>query len=401
MRNTALLLGSALIVAAGFTYAGTAVAQERAVVIKGFGAKSGVVRSFGINSEAAMRAAADLINSQGGVKLADGATGKIEVEFLDDRCTAEEGISVVRRIAAGPTLIAIGPTCSNVAEPLFGVLQKKAGDASDSGLQFPIFTDVAIKGGLAKISEWAFRNVPSEAEMYTSLFAWVKQTRPDLKTVFAGVEENFAHSRATWYAVMKEAAPKAGLEIKGEAKWLLEDTNFAQQVREIKAASPDILAVAAHPFTTCGMLKEMRRQGVKVKMLIGLTSSSSLETLQGCAKEAEGIVIPTSFAPVTKKAEAAAAQAAKYNGSLDLHSAATYENMFILKKVMEEQGVLAKPDTVQADREKIRQGLAALKETDGLLGKSKRTDDREAVKPYLYVHAKDGKWLVLHNPVTN
>lgn len=401
MRKTALLLSSAIVAAAGFAYAGTAAAQDRTVIIKGFGAKSGVVRSFGVNSEAAMRAAADLINSQGGVKLGDGATAKIEVEFLDDRCTAEEGISVVRRIAAGPTLVAVGPTCSNVAEPLFGVLQKKAGDSSDSGLQFPIFTDVAIKGGLAKISEWAFRNVPSEAEMYASLFKWVRQTKPELKTIFAGVEENFAHSRATWYAVMKEAAPKAGLEVKGEAKWLLEDTNFAQQVREIKAAAPDILAIAAHPFTTCGMLKEMRRQGVKVKLLIGLTSSSSLETLQGCAKEADGIVIPTSFAPVTPTAEAAAAQAAKYNGSLDLHSAATYENMFILKKVIEEQGVLAKPDTVQADREKIRKGLAAMKETEGLLGKSKRTDDREAVKPYLYVYAKDGKWAVLHNPTTN
>ncbi|TXL69994.1 amino acid ABC transporter substrate-binding protein [Vineibacter terrae] len=399
MRRTGLLLSSALVAVIGLC--GTAAAQERAVIIKGFGAKSGVVRSFGINSEAAMRAAADAINSQGGVKLGDGTIGKIDVEFLDDRCTAEEGISVVRRIAAGPALVAIGPGCSNVAEPLFGVLQRKAGDASDSGLQFPIFTDVAIKGGLAKISEWAFRNVPSEIDMYNALFTWLKTKNPELKTIFAGVEENFAHSRASWYAVMKEAAPKVGLEVKGEAKWLLEDTNFAQQVREIKAASPDILAIAAHPFTTCGVLKEMRRQGVKVKLLVGLTSSSSMETLQGCAREAEGIVIPTSFAPVTKEAEAAAAQAAKFNGSLDLHSAAAYENIFILKKVIEEQGVLAKPDTVQADREKIRKGLAALKETDGLLGKSKRTEDREAVKPYMYVHAKDGKWAVLFNPLTN
>src|SRR5262249_60479323 len=107
MRKTALLLSSALVAAAGVVFAGTAAAEERTVVIKGFGAKSGVVRSFGINSEAAMRAAADLINSQGGIKLGDGAVGKIEVEFLDDRCTAEEGISVVRRMAAGPTLIAV------------------------------------------------------------------------------------------------------------------------------------------------------------------------------------------------------------------------------------------------------------------------------------------------------
>ena len=35
-----------------------------------------------------------------------------------------------------------------MAESLFGVLQKKAGDASDTGLQFPIIADVAAKGGL-------------------------------------------------------------------------------------------------------------------------------------------------------------------------------------------------------------------------------------------------------------
>ena len=135
---------------------------------------------------------------------------KIVVEFLDDRCNAEEGISVVRRIASGNAFVAVGPTCSNVAEPLFGILQKKVGDASDTGLQFPIFTDVAIKVGLAKISEWSFRNVPSEFEMYTSLFDWLKTTQPDLKTIYGGVEEDFAHSRATWYARHEGVAAKEG-----------------------------------------------------------------------------------------------------------------------------------------------------------------------------------------------
>jgi branched-chain amino acid transport system substrate-binding protein len=377
---------------------GIAGAQEREVRISGFGAMTGVVRSFGINSKAALEAAADQINKAGGVKLGDGAKGKIVIDFLDDRCTAEEGISVVRRIASGNAIVAVGPTCSNVAEPLFGVLQKKAGDASDTGLQFPIFTDVAIKGGLAKISEWAFRNVPNEAQMYTTLFKWLKATRPELKTVYGGVEEDFAHSRATWHAIMKVVSAKEGYDVLGESKWLLNDTNFSNQAREAKKANADIIAIAAHPFTTCGMLKEMERQGVKPKLVIGLTSSSSLETLQGCAGQAEAIIIPTSFAPVNPQAQAAADAVAKFKGSLDLHSGAAWENVFILKQVMEEQKVMAKADTVQADREKIRAGLAKLSETRGLLGISKRTDDREAVKPYLFVHAKGGKWEVLHTP---
>jgi branched-chain amino acid transport system substrate-binding protein len=389
-----LLAGSLLSLSDGVS------AQERTIKITGFGAKSGIVRSFGINSEAALKAAAEQVNNAGGVTLGDGTKAKFTVEFLDDRCNAEEGISVVRRIASSDALFAVGPTCSNVAEPLFGILQKKVDDAGDSGLQFPIFTDVAIKVGLAKISEWAFRNVPNEMEMYGALLNWVKARQPELKTLYGGVEEDFAHSRASWYAVMKEQAAKAGYEVLGESKWLLADTNFATQAREMKRANADIVALAAHPFTTCGVLKEMQRQGVKPKLIIGLTSSSSLETLQGCAREAEGIIIPTSFAPVTDKAKAAAEATAKYNGSLDLHSGATFEIAQILKQVIESEKVMGRPDTVQADRRKIRDGLAKLQETDGLLGKSKRTSDREAVKPFLFVNAKSGAWTVLHAPGT-
>jgi branched-chain amino acid transport system substrate-binding protein len=394
-----LLAASAVAMTIAAAMSAPAAAQDREVKLTGFGAMSGVVRIFGINSKAALEAAADEINKAGGVKLGDGAKGKIVIDYYDDRCNAEEGISVTRRMASTSTLIGIGPTCSNVAEPLFGILQKKVGDAGDSGLQFPIFSDVAIKSGLAKISEWSFRNVPDEVAMYRSLFQWIKANKPDLKSVFGGVEEDFAHSRASWYAIMKTVAEKEGFEIKGEAKWLLNDTNFTNQAREARRAAADIVVVSAHPFTTCGMLKEMARQGVKPKLLVGLTSSSSLETLQGCAKEAETIIIPTSFAPVTPAAQAAADNAAKFNGSLDLHSGAAYEIVHILKGVIESEGVLAKPDSVQADREKIRIGLSKLKQTDGLLGISKRTEDREAVKPFLFVHAKGGKWEVLHNPM--
>jgi branched-chain amino acid transport system substrate-binding protein len=397
MKTIALAVTAALS-ALALGFASGAAAQERTVKIAGMGAKSGVVRSFGVNSEAAMLAAADEINKAGGIKLGDGTRGKMVVEFFDDRCTAEEGISVTRRIASADFLVIVGPTCSNVAEPQFGILQKKAGDASDSGLQMPIFTDVAIKGGLAKISEWAFRNVPSEATMYSSLFNYVRTEYPDVKTVYGGVEEDFAHSRATWYAVMKDRANANGFKVLGESKWLLNDTNFATQVREIKKANPDAIAISAHPFTTCGVLKEMQRQGVKPKVLIGLSSSSSLETLEGCAKQAEGMIIPTSFAPVNPKALAAAKSTAKFKGNADLHSMAAWENIFILKDVIESEKVLAKPDSLQADRRRIRDGLAKLKTTEGLLGTTKR-DEREAEKPYVFVRAKNGQWAVYHNPL--
>jgi branched-chain amino acid transport system substrate-binding protein len=263
----------------------------------------------------------------------------------------------------------------------------------------PVFTDVAIKVGLAKISDWAFRNVPNEMTMYNSLFYWLKTNHPEAKTVYGGVEEDFAHSRATWYVVMKDRAEASGFQVLGNSKWLLNDTNFATQVREMKRANADVVAISAHPFTTCGVLKEMQRQGVKPKLLVGLTSSSSLETLQGCAKQAEGMIIPTSFAPVNKEAVFAAKTTAKFKGAADLHSMAAWENMFILKQVMESAKISGRPGDLQADRRKVRDGLARLRSTDGLLGVTKRDEEGEADKPYLFVHANKGQWKVLHNPL--
>ena len=399
---TRIALAVAAAFAAGMIGSGGALAQEKTVKIAGFGVKSGVLRLFGLNSEAAINAAVEEVNRQGGVKLADGSKAKmVAADYLDDRCNAEEGISVVRRIAGTDALVAIGPTCSNVAEPLYGILQKKVDDKGDTGLQFPILTDVAIKVGLAKISEWSFRNVPSELTMYSSLFYWLKTKHPEAKTVYGGVEEDFAHSRASWYAVMKDRSAANGYQVLGESKWLLNDTNFSAQVREIKKANPDIVAIAAHPFTTCGVLKEMQRQGVKPKVLVGLTSTSSMETLQGCAKQAQGLIIPTSYAPVSKEAKYASEQTAKKKGAADLHSMASWENVFILKEAMERAGISGKTDpaSIQADRRKIRDALAATKTTKGLLGVTKRTEDREADKPYVFVHAKGNDWVVLHNPL--
>ncbi len=395
-NNKNKLLSAFLMLAA----AGSVQAQEKTLKIYGLGAKSGVVGIFGQQSDAAMQAAAAIINKSGGVTLGDGSKAKLVIEYLDDRCNPEEGINALRRIASqNDAIVAVGPTCSNVAEPVFGILQKKVGDTSDSGVQFPLYTDVAAKGGLAAMSQWAFRNVPSEATMYKSVFEWVKATWPDYKTFWGGVEKDFAHSNATFNVIKAQAAAN-GLDVKGQSEWLLNDINFSNQVREIKRANSDVLAISAHPFTTCGLLKEMARQNVKPKLVIGLTSSSSMETLNGCSQQAEGIVIPTSFAPVTEEAKkaAAAVQAvnAKYN--MDLHNAAAFENIFTLKEIIEKQKVMGRPDTVLADRQKIREGLAGLKQTQGLIGKVGRTEDREAIKPYLFVQAKGGQWVVAHTP---
>ena len=84
-----------------------------------------------------------------------------------------------------------------------------------------------------------------------------------------------------------------------------------------------------------------------------------METLQGCAAQAEGMIIPTSFAPVTPEAKRASEAVQVLGASMDLHNAAAWENIFTLKDLIEKNKIMARPDTIQADRQKMRQALAA------------------------------------------
>ena len=322
------------------------------------------VRVFGVNSEAALKAAAEEINKAGGITLGDGAKAKLTIEFLDDRCNAEEGISVVRRIASTDAFVAVGPTCSNVAESLFGILQKKVGDASDTGLQFPIIADVAAKGGLAKISEWSFRNVPSEFEMYKSLFAWLKTQHPTLKTIYGGVEKDFAHSNAT-FGVMKAQAEANGFQVVGQSEWLLARHHFFDSDPRDEARQPRYrgdLGASVHDLRRAqgdGTAGREAKATDRPYQLVEHRDAAGLRQAGGRDHH------PDQLRAGHTGGEEGGREVAKFGGSADLHSAAAYEIMFILKDVIEQQKIMAKPDTVAADRVKMRQGLAALKETDG------------------------------------
>ena len=398
--------------------AGGAVADT--IKIAGWGAKSGPLRSFGVNSEAIIKAAIDRVNENGGVKLANGSMAKMSYDYYDSACNAEQGIAIARKVASETdALIGIGPTCSGVAAASFGVFQKKVGDSSDTGLQMPLLTDTAVRNGLAKISQWTFRNTPNEPDMYDKLFAWIAKTRPEIKTIYGGTETNQGHSAGTYSKVIVQAAVRHGFEwvngpidevsgkigsgfknvLSSSSNWLMEDTNFSVQARAFKKSGADLFIVSSHPFTTCGMLKELARMKGMPKMMVGLTSSSSAEVMKGCPKQAEGMIIPTSFAPITPAAKEVAALAAANGGSADLHSAASWENVMIIKDVIEAVGITGDPSKVNEERAKIRDGLEALETTEGLIGTVTRVQDEgEALKPFVFVHAKNGSWEVLHDP---
>ena len=395
MRQRSGAIVVSLLVLAVMT--GTCCAQQRATAIKvaAFGALSGPVKSFGINSRAALRAAAQRIDQSGGVKLADGSVGHFDISYTDDHCNADDGIAFLKQAAASDVLVAIGPSCSSVAEPLYGTLQRKVDDASDHGLQIPVFTDGATKANLARISEWAFRNSPDEGDMYRSLWRWVRTQYPGITTVYAGEEADFAHSHSTLQNIMIKEAAASGFQMLGSTGWSINDTTFSAPAAAIKSSHADVVVISAHAQTTCGVLKQMALQNTHPKLLIGLTSASTPETLALCGPAAEGLVIPTSFIANTAERQKEAQEVAAMDGIADLHSMAAWEILFTLKQAIEQSAIVPTPLTTASDRRKLRDTLAHLQTMNGVMGRIDRTPDRESLKPFVLVRAEHGAWKVI------
>jgi branched-chain amino acid transport system substrate-binding protein len=377
---------------------GDAAQQRRPIKIAAFGTLTGPVRSFGINSRAALQAAAERIDAAGGVKLKDGSIGYFDVTYDDDHCKLDEAVGILQRAAAAEAILGIGPSCSSVAEPLYGVLQRHVDDTSDHGLEFPIFTDGATKADLAKLSQWAFRNSPNEGPMYKVLWKWVLEKYPDLKTVYAGEEGDFAHSHSTWERIIKAEAEAAGFKVTGSVGWSINDTTFTEQAKSIAAAGADVVVISAHALTTCGVLKELTHLKYRPKLLVGLTSSSTPETLKLCGADAEGLLIPTSFIATTPETLEEALEVSRCGGIADLHGMAAWEILYAIKGVIERQGIVPTPISVKADRRKLRDGLAGLDTMQGLLGISRRRVDRESLKPFVLVQARGSEWKVVFTP---
>ncbi len=383
----------------------SAFQEEGTLRVGAMWALSGPAAYIGSSSKGLSALAIDEINEAGGVAI-QGKRVKIVQSVYDDACKAEEGLTVVRRLAdSDKVLFSLGPTCSNVAEPVFGILQKRLGDPTDTGLQFLFFTDTAIKFGLAKISPWAFRNVGNEPAMFELAFKLIKERYPELKTVAVAYESDFAHSVSTWKGATKPAVEKYGYQVLDIVEWRFEDTEFGAQTSKLRKANADILVMMTHTFTTCGAVKEFKRQRVKAKLMVGITSAASTETMIGCGQAVDGLIIPTTFATINPKAKLVAEKAwAKYKADSNLHSVPAYENMYAIKGLVEKVGITNEPATLLQDRRKVRDALAHLGTFQGIIGPIKMNGDDDPVKPrdvdkaIILVQAKNGQWTVWWQP---
>ena len=402
------VFAAALLLAACLLWPGWvgAFQSEGTVRIGGMWPLSGPAAFFGKAAHGLASLAVDEINEAGGL-VVEGKRVKLALHAQDEACNAEQGLAVVKRLATVDKVIfSLGPGCSSVAEPVFGTLQKKLGDASDSGLQLLFFTDIATKFGLAKLSPWVFRNTPDEPAMYDFVVKYLKEKHPDLKTVMVSYESDFAHSAATWNLAVKPALERhKHHQIVEVVDWRWLDNEYGAQVTRLRKANADVYFTLTHTPSTCPSMLELKRQRVKPKMVIGITSLAGTEVLQQCPDVAAGIIAPSNFAPITPRAKQVADKAwERYKADSNIHSVPAYENVHLMKGLIEKAAIKNTEDTLLADRRKLRDQLAHVGSFQGVVGKITMRPEDDPVKPrdvdkdMILVQIKAAKWDVFWAP---
>jgi branched-chain amino acid transport system substrate-binding protein len=180
------------------------------------------------------------------------------------------------------------------------------------------------------------------------------------------------------------------------------DTSFMSQLLKIKGENPDGLVLFAMITEGSAAAIQARDLGIKVP-LFGIIALSFKEYIEMGGKAVEGTVIPTTFIPenpdpvVQKFNERFKA---KFNVLPDHAAAHSYDATNILAEVLKKVKVDNKPETLAADRKKIRDGFGTIKNYRGVsvpisYGPQPTAADRDGMKSLMLAQVKGGKWVII------
>ncbi len=301
--------------------------------------------------------AAKEINAAGGI-----GGVKIKLVIYDTHSKEAEGIKIVSKLAERDKVLAVsGPCFSSVVEVIFPMLNR---------LQVPVISYCSSKPGLAALSKWGFRNtLTSDKQLKPVVAAWAKAYGIKKAVIIYDIED--AVSKAEGTKILPVLFKNNGIKLLGMLTYRTKDTNFSAQVTKMKAMNPDGVGLGSCYQQAAGLVKEMRKQGLKAPVVGGACAGApGFITIGG--KASEGAYMSTAawigdprsqVQDFVKKMKAAnGGKTFPYSGPR------AYDSMYILKQVIEGYGVTNKSSDLKKDRERIRKGWAALKNFEGVSG---------------------------------
>lgn len=312
---------------------------------------------WGKNAQIGTQLAVDEINAKGGV-----CGVKLKPIFYDYHAKEAEGITVFNKLVTRDKVLAIsGPCFSSVYEVLAPMTKES---------KVPIISYCSAKPGLAKMSPYAFRNsLTSDKQLTPVVKAWAAEYGIKKVVVIHDLED--AVSKAEGTKVFPLLFKREGIEVLKFITYRTKDTDYSAQITEAKSLNPDGIALGSCYQNAAGIVKEARKQGLNVPFVAGAcTGTPALIDLAGEA--VEGMYVSTAAwmdDPRDRVQQFVKKVHSKNGGKPFPYSAPrAYDNVYIIKEIIEAQGITNKSGDLASDREKMKAGWAQVKDFDGVSG---------------------------------
>lgn len=365
--------------------AGTAWAQET-IKIGNIVVTAGPLKGPGEPTLAAVDIAVEEINAAGGIN-----GKKIELIRFDTGSDPKQASVGTRKLAQDDGVLAIvGPFSSGEASVAFNDAER---------LKVLMMPTSASAPGITEGKNYAYRLTEDERKQFGRLLKSIKAkgVKSDSAAIVYISEEVVSNSAGTkLYPVLLE---EAGIKLVADPIPVqYKSFDMSAQAAQILQANPDLVAIAALPESASKVIKELRRQGYKGR-IIGSQIFADPNVVELFGPEGDGTLLVAGF--WKGRTEAAAGFNEKFVAETNRrgihklgahHSdAQAYDTVYLLKQVMEKAGVTGDPAKLEAEREAIVAGMQGVT-FSGILGDEICFVGKDAELPGYVIEIKGGEW---------
>jgi branched-chain amino acid transport system substrate-binding protein len=367
--------------------AGTAFAASEIVIGLSY-VNGGPLKTPGEGTELAVDIAVREINAAGGI-----AGKQIRIVKFDTASDPKQAVVATRKFAQDDGALAIiGPFSSGEAGAAFPVGERLG------IVQIP---NASSAPGLTKGKSYAFRLTEDEGKQFVRLMKTIKRKKVSAKRVEIFYVSDNRISKIVGTLLMPALLKKFKIDAGKPIGFSSSSFDLAPQATKAMRTNPDIIAVASIGAPAAKVLKEMRRQGFKGRM-IGSQLFADPNNIDLFGSDADGTLFAAGFwyklndkTRAFSKKFAAEVKRRKIKRPFPHHvDAQAYDIVYLLKQAMEKAGVTGDPSKLKAERTAIRDALKGIVFT-GITGDNVCFDKAgDAELPGYIIEFKNSNWTL-------
>ncbi|HMK64216.1 MAG TPA: ABC transporter substrate-binding protein [Thermodesulfobacteriota bacterium] len=311
------------------------------------------------------------------------AKGEVKIELIIEDSSAgkpEQALAAAQKLINSQQVVAIlGPTLSTEMKVV-------GPEANANGVPIMGTSNTAV--GITQIGKYVFRNsMPESQAIPASVKKAVAKYHIKQVALFYGNDDVFTKSG---FDTMKKVATDMGLKITTIEEFQRGQADFKAQLTKIKSTKPDAVFCSALYEEGGVILSQARKMGINVPF-VGGNGFNSPKVIEIAKEAAEGLIVATPWfadKPDPKVKAFVQRYEKTYGKKPDQFAAQAYDALYVMAEGLKKAG--------KADRDKLRDAMAGIRNFNGVLGKFSFDSERDVVMEPNVLIVKDQKFQLFH-----